>query len=105
VLIWYIFPVLVCCTKKNLATLHRTLTACSDLFCVDDAQNVHPRDHAEARVLRRFRACAGESPPGDDGLTDADVAAGTASDDRKCVELVHASRIIRRLKHLGFWSI
>jgi hypothetical protein len=22
--IWYIFPVLVCCTQKNLATLHNT---------------------------------------------------------------------------------
>jgi hypothetical protein len=22
--IWYIFPILVCCTKKNLATLHST---------------------------------------------------------------------------------
>jgi hypothetical protein len=39
--------------------------------------------HADALVLRRFRACAGESPPGDDGLTEVVETAGTASDDRK----------------------
>ena len=33
----------------------------------------------------------------DDGLTDAAVAAGTASDDRKWVEFVQANLIIRLL--------
>jgi hypothetical protein len=27
VAIWYIFPVLVCCTKKNLATLNKTVSS------------------------------------------------------------------------------
>ena len=39
-------------------------------------------------MLRRLRACAGDSPPGDEGLTDAAGAAGTANDDRKWVEFV-----------------
>ena len=70
----------------------------SYLFCVEDAQKVQPLDHADARVLRRFRAwAAGEMPPGDDGLTEAVVAAGTASDDLKWVEFVQASLIIRLL--------
>jgi hypothetical protein len=29
VVIWYILPVLVCCTKKNLATLFRTVSRVS----------------------------------------------------------------------------
>ena len=73
----------------------------SYLFCVEDAQKVHPLDQAEPRLLRRFRAwaaaAAGEMPLGDDGLTDAAVAAGTASDDRKWVEFVQANLIIRLL--------
>ena len=72
----------------------------SYLFCVEDAQKVHPLDQADPRLLRRFRAwaaAAGEMPLGDDGLTDAAVAAGTASDDRKWVEFVQANLIIRLL--------
>jgi hypothetical protein len=32
VVIWYIYPVLVCCTEKNLATLHATRSKLSQML-------------------------------------------------------------------------
>jgi hypothetical protein len=33
VVIWYIFPILVCCTKKNLATLTNKSTIIKKTYC------------------------------------------------------------------------
>ncbi len=74
---------------------------------MEEALKVHPLDHAEARVLLRFLACAGDNPlpMGDDGLTDDADVDGTANEDRKWVEFVHARRIRRRLEMIKKTSL
>jgi hypothetical protein len=60
--IWYIFPVLVCFTKKNLATLPKTviLTLSQTYLCPDPGihrmyNSMEPIIHSYDRELQRQR--------------------------------------------------